>query len=245
MRYTLILLFVFSFFVTSAQRGQKPRVSLESRSYHDYRLKPTVPPYGLIKIEALIKKIKYNEEEEIRAIDKATYESLSFREKFTYNMIHAESFSQNCAYIPPPKNEQTKIFAYLPDAFDEYQWSDRQATFLATNRDSIISLMEGSITRSKRIGVNFKHAILEINAKEMIPFLVRTYKGNTIMKDLDILTIFLQMMKENEYDPFITSGSYRKLYSDDSSYQSYLNYNKANEDLIIKRVMDFYNATKK
>jgi len=105
--------------------------------------------------------------------------------------------------------------------------------------------MEGSITRSKRIGVNFKHAMLEINAKEMIPFLITTYKSNKTIKDLDILTLFLEMMKENEYEPFITSGSYRKLYSDESSYESYLNYNKANEDLIIKRIMDFYNGTKK
>ncbi len=80
-------------------------------------------------------------------------EELSFREKFTYHMIHAESYSQNCDAMPPIQNEQKKIFAYLPDAFDEYDWSDRQTAFLQKNRDSIIALITESMTRSKRIGV--------------------------------------------------------------------------------------------
>jgi hypothetical protein len=223
--------------------GQDPKPSA-GISYHDYRLKPTVPPYGLARVKAMIQKIK-SDEEDNEALTAKEYESLSFREKFTYHMIHAESYSQNCDYIPPPPNEQNKIFAYLPDAFEEFQWSDRQSTFLATNRDSVIDLMKQSITRSKRVGVNFKQAILEINAKEMIPFLIDVYRKNKTVRDLDILTVFLLLMKENEYEPFLVSGSYRKLYSDESSYQSYLNYNKANEDLIIKRAMDFYDATRK
>jgi hypothetical protein len=243
MKYILSLLFIFLFSAAFTQDTTKHAAA--GLSYHNYRLKPTIPPYGLARINDLIKKIKYNEEDEVRAIDKKTYESLSFREKFTYNMIHAESYSQNCDYMPPPPGEHAKIFSYIPDAFGEYQWSDRQSTFFATNRDSIMALMKESIIRSKRVGVNYKHAIIDINAKEMIPFLVETYRSNTTMKDLDILTLFLQMMKENEYEPFIISGSYRKLYSDESSYQSYLNDTKGNEDLIIKRAMDFYNATKK
>ncbi len=38
---------------------------------------------------------------------------------------------------------------------------------------------------------------------------------------------------------------YRKLYSEESDYMSYLNYNKGNEDLIIKKAMEFYNARNK
>ncbi len=52
-------------------------------------------------------------------------------------------------------------------------------------------------------------------------------------------------MKDNEYEPFLLSGSYKKLYAEDTSYQNYLNYSKANEELIIKRATDFYNADKK
>jgi hypothetical protein len=52
-------------------------------------------------------------------------------------------------------------------------------------------------------------------------------------------------MKENKYEPFVKSPSYKKLYSEDADYLSHLNYNKGNEDLIIKRATDFYNAGKK
>lgn len=243
MKHTLTLLFVFSFLVSSAQRVSS--ANKESQSYHDLRVKPTVPPYGLAKIKALIQKIKSNEEEEMEALDKNIYESLSLREKFTYNMIHAESFSQNCDAMPPIKDEQKKIFAYIADAFDEHNWSERQTKFLSGNRDSVIALMRESIARTKRVGVNFKQAIIEINAKEMIPDLIAVYNANKTIKDLDLLTVMLQLMKDNEYEPFLLSGSYKKMYAEDASYQSFLNYNKANEDLIIKRATEFYNADKK
>ena len=243
MKHTLTLLFVFSFLVSSAQRVSS--ANKESQTYHDLRVKLTVPPYGLAKVKALIQKIKSNEEEEMEALDKNIYESLSLREKFTYNMIHAESFSQNCDAMPPIKDEQKKIFAYIADAFDEHNWSERQTKFLSGNRDSVIALMRESIARTKRVGVNFKQAIIEINAKEMIPDLIAVYNANKTIKDLDLLTVMLQLMKDNEYEPFLLSGSYKKMYAEDASYQSYLNYNKANEDLIIKRATEFYNADKK
>lgn len=216
--------------------------SKESQAYHEYRIRPTVPPYGLVKIKGLIKQIKVDDGDN-EALSQKDYDALNLREKFTYHMIHGESYSQNCDAMPPIQDEHKKIFAYIPEAFDEYAWSDRQSTFLKKNRDSVISLMKESITRSKRVGVNFKQAIIEINAIEMIPFLVDTYRE--IKKDLDLLTVMLQLMKENEYDPFINSGSYRKLYSEDSNYLSYLNFTKGNEELIIKRAIDFYNANRK
>jgi hypothetical protein len=244
MKHILFLAFLFSSFLVFSQDGQEwKEASKESQDYHEYRIKPTVPPYGLAKIKELIKQIKKsNAEEETEAISQKTYDALSLREKFTYNMIHAESYSQNCDAMPPIQNEQKKIFAYIADAFDEYEWSDRQTKFLTNNRDSVIAFMKESISRTKRVGVNFKQAILEINAREMIPFLIATY--NITKKDHDILTIFLQLMKDNEYEAFLISGSYKKLYSEDSNYQAFLNFNAANESLIIKRATDFYNAGK-
>jgi hypothetical protein len=60
-----------------------------------------------------------------------------------------------------------------------------------------------------------------------------------------MLTVLMNLMKDNEYEPFLLSGSYKKLYAEETSYQSYLTDSKANEDLIIKRATDFYNADKK
>jgi hypothetical protein len=105
--------------------------------------------------------------------------------------------------------------------------------------------MRESMSRTKKAGVNFKQAIVEINAKEMIPDIIATYKANTAVRDLDLLSLLMLLMKDNEYEPFLLSGSYKKLYAEDTSYKSYLDYSKANEELIIKRATDFYNADKK
>jgi hypothetical protein len=242
MKFIFSLLILFCSVSAVAQPAEWKAASKESRAYHAYRVRPTVPPYGLIKIKEIIKQIKADDDDN-EMLSQEAYEALSFREKFTYHMIHGESYSQNCDAMPPIQDEHKKIFANIPDMFEEYAWSDRQATFLKSNRDSVIALMKESITRSKRVGLNFKHAIIEINATEMIPFLIKTHKE--IKKDLDLLTLMLLLMKENEYDPFIASGSYRKLYGEEAGYMSYLNYNKANEELIIKRAAAFYNENKK
>jgi hypothetical protein len=229
----LIFSFIFffcSFFLLAQSDGEWKPASKESEAYHEFRIKPSVPPYGLAKVKDLIKKIK-SDEEDNQALNKNAYEALSMREKFTYHMIHAESYSQNCDAMPPIQNEHKKIFPYIPDAFDEWDWSERQTKFMSSNRDSVIALIRESITRSKRVGVNYKQAILE--------------KGSIKTKDLDLLTVMMVLMKENEFEPFLASPSYRKLYAEDADYRAYLIYNKANEDLIIKRATEFYNANKK
>jgi hypothetical protein len=227
-----------------SQRPGKREDNKGGTTYSALRVKLTVPPYGLGKIQALIKKIK-SDDEDNEALNAADYNTLLLREKFTYNMIHAESYSQNCDVMPPVKNEDKKIFAYLPDAFSEFAWSERQTKFLSGNRDSVIAFMKESMGRTKRAGVNFKQAMLEINAKEMIPDIIATFRANKAVRDLDLLTVLMNLMKDNEYETFLLSGSYKKLYAEETSYQSYLNDNPGNEELIIKRATDFYNADKK
>ena len=230
----------FSLRAQSNSKWKEP--SKESQAYHDYRAENSEPSFGLKKVQTLIKKIK-SDDEDNEKLDQKNYSSLTLREKFTYHMIHGESYSQNCDAMPPIQDEHKKIFAQLPDAFGEYAWSDRQVNFFKNNRDSVIKFMEELILKDNRVGVNFKNAIVEMNAKEMIPFLIQTY--NAAKKDRDILTVLLLLMKQNKYKPFLVSTSYKKLYGDDADYQSYLNFNTANEELIIKRVTDFYNGHKK
>jgi hypothetical protein len=215
--------------------------SPESQAYHAYRSKTTIPPYGLAKVKALIAKVQSGEDDNL-VLNSKDYLALSLREKFTYNMIHAESYNQNCDAYPPIQDEQKKIFADLPDAFDEYAWSSRQRDFLNGNRDSVMALIRESVNRSGRMGTNYKMTLVEIDALEMIPFLVETYKRPGQFKDLDILTVLLQLMKKGGYLPFKDSQSYRKLYGPDSNHQSFLQYNKPNEDLIIERAMNLYKS---
>jgi hypothetical protein len=103
-----------------------------------------------------------------------------------------------------------------------------------------MALIKESTDRSKRMGANYKTAIVEINGREMIPYIIEVY--NRDRKDRDLLTLLMLLMKNNEYKPFMDSQSFRKLYGDNANYYSYLDYNKANEDLIIKRAIDYYNT---
>lgn len=89
-----LLLVLFSLSVVAQDELPWKEASKESQAYHEYRIKTTTPPYSLAKVQALIKKIKYDEENEIDALNKKSYDALSLREKFTYSMVHGESFSQ-------------------------------------------------------------------------------------------------------------------------------------------------------
>ena len=189
----------------------------ESEAYHKYRVHLSYPPYGFDKVNTLIKKQVVTDSEDNLVLRDKAYSSLSFREKFTYNMLHAEAFSQNCEAMPIVKEERNKIFAYLPDAFDEYAWSERQDSFFMNNRDSVIALIEECSSKNNRVGINFKQAIFEMKASEMIPFLVKIYKVER--KDYDILTLLMMLMEEAQYKDFLASTSYKKLYGEDANYQ--------------------------
>ncbi|MBK5270624.1 MAG: hypothetical protein JJE22_06380 [Bacteroidia bacterium] len=216
--------------------------SKESQAYHKYRQHLSYPPYNLEKLNMVIKKQVVSDDEDNLVLKDKAYSALSLKEKFTYNMLHGESFSQNCDAMPPIQDEQKKIFGYLPDAFDEFAWSERQELFLTENRDSVMILIKECASKNNRLGINFKQAILVMNATEMIPFLIKVY--NVQHKDHDILSLLMLLMKENKYEPFLASASFRKLYGDDSNYMDYITYNKPNEDLIIKRATDFANGSR-
>ncbi|MBV7530157.1 hypothetical protein [Chitinophaga sp. sic0106] len=216
--------------------------SKESLAYHEARYKKSIPPYGLAKVKDLIAKIN-PDSEEAEALASKDYLTLSLREKFTYHMIHAETYAQNCDVIPPIEEEHKKIFARIPSPFNDYIWSKRQGDFLVEHKDSVCALIKESALRSNRIGCNYKTAIIDMNAVQLIPFLVDFYKRDK--KDLDILTVFLQLMEQNKYEPFIKSASWKKLYSENAGYEAYLDYNSANEALILQRVTDFYQNNKR
>ncbi|MHC8948698.1 hypothetical protein [Sphingobacterium hungaricum] len=211
-------------------------------AYRELRAKPSIPPYGLDKVKGLIKKVTFAPSEEgdagISALSASQYDGLSLREKFTYTMIHPEAYSQNCAIFIYSKDEHKLIYSYLISWMDETTWSKRQVNFLRDNRDSVMQIIQESVNRSKRMGVNYKDAVVEINAWEMIPYLINYYKTNK--QDVDVLTTLLLLMKQGEYAPFLQSASYSKLYGSDYNYERYINLNQANEELIVQRAMGYY-----
>ncbi|PWU01606.1 MAG: hypothetical protein C5B52_07030 [Bacteroidetes bacterium] len=225
------------------------QVSAKSDSppnYKPYILEePSIPPYGLDSVKALIRKITWEDDSSgdggVEAIDVRVYKSLPIKLKFTYNMIHPESYSQMCDILPSREHEENRIYGELTDNFGEYDWSDRQIDFFKENRDSVENLMKETIEKDNIIGSNFKEAIVAINGKEMIPFLINFY--NKEKKDHYILTMLMLLMKNNNYAEFMNSISYKKLYDgNEDSYSKYLIHNKANEELIIQRATNYYNG---
>ncbi|MBV8251323.1 MAG: hypothetical protein JO154_01850 [Chitinophaga sp.] len=219
-----------------AQDYREP--SKESEEYNHYRNKVTTPPYGLAKVKALIAGIVDSDNDETSALSPKAYAGLTLREKFTYHMIHAETYAQNCDAVPPIMDEQKKIFGEIPSPFNEKDWSSRQMDWFRDNQDSVVAIIKESALRSKRLGTNYKSVIVEMNAIEMIPFLQEFYLRDK--KDHDILTIFLLFMKNNKYEPFLASVTNKKLYGERSDYGSFIDYNSANEALILQRINDFY-----
>ena len=246
MTKTFLTLAALALYVAAfSQTDDEPKGPSEaSQAYEHYRNKITRPPYGLEKVLDLIKKAPESGEEGGSALSSKAYASLTLREKFTYNMVHGESYSQNCDAGLATVDEEKKIWAELPPALGEEHWSGRQTDFLNEYRDTVVALMSESIGRAHRVGVNYKNVIVEINATEMIPLLISTY--NTDKKDHDILTLLMLLMLNNKYPAFMSSASYTKLYaSKESRWENYLNFNAANEALIIQRATDFYNGLPK
>ncbi len=229
------------------EEGYKPP-SQASIKYHEFRYKITEPSYGLSKVKALIKKIKpsgsMDDGEGQQKLDDKAYNALSVEEKFTYTMIHGEVWTQNCDAMMGIIDEEKKAFAYFPSPFGgEELWSERQKQFLVKNRSKVIPLIRSTMTKNHHVGSNLKAAIMEINAYELIPDLVKIY--NRDKKDHDILTLFFQLMKENSYKPFMESATYKKLYGPEANYESFIVANAANQKLTIDRATEFYKSKTK
>lgn len=222
-----------------AQLNDPKGYSKASRAYRDYRITATAPPYGLAKVRNLIKRTKEDEDGNVVISSKA-FNALSTKEKFTYCMIHGEVFSQNCNGMPGVLDEEKKIFSHPASSFSEEDWSKRQEAWVKSHRRDVIALLRATIRARHRVGVNLKKAILDLDAYDLIPDLVAAYRPSN--KDQDILSTLCVLMKDGSYPPFLKSATYRKLYGKDSSYQSFIMANAANQKLTIDRAMAFYRS---
>ena len=212
--------------------------SKSTLKYREFRQESTTPTFGLAKVKKLVKTIKPDSDDN-RHLNQKAYDSLTVEEKFTYTMIHGEDATQNCDVMPVFKDEEKKIFGYIPGNFhDETTWSDRQRKYLKDNRETVIKLIRRTILDDKRVGVNLKSAILEIDGVELIPDLAKVY--NAKHYDHDILTVMMLLMKEGKFEPFAKSQSFEKLYGEHSNYRGYIMANTDNQKLVIDRAMAYF-----
>jgi len=102
----------------------------------------------------------------------------------------------------------------------------------------VLGLIQELAAKTHELGLNYKSAILKINAWESIPFLIDFYRSNP--KDKDILTTLLLLLKKAKIPDFERSKIYSKLYGSDVNYDSWINFSEANERYIIETAATYY-----
>lgn len=238
MRKLLFLAITASLFAFSTAQ-EEPMGGPVSQAYREFREKIVEPPYSITAVKQAIAKLKRDRDDNLK-MDPARFNRMSIEQRFTYSMIHGETFSQNCDAMPPFVDEEKKIFSFFPGPFGEEAWSEQQLSFLHKNRTRVLALIKSTMNIRHRLGANMKAAIVELKGKEMIPSVIALYKQDH--KDHDILTLLMILMKDGKYKPFTSSQSFTKLYGENASYKAFLMANKANQDLIISRAMGYYRS---
>lgn len=243
MKGHFIILLTALVMLGSAQSPASKQSKVTAR-YEEYRAVTTDPSYGLSKVERLVAKIKPVDSGDVQneALTDKQFAALSVSEKFTYCMIHAEDFSQNCDMMPVVVGSEKKIFGYPAEAFDSWTWSKRQESFLTDNRPKVIALLRDTIKTHRRVGANLKDAIVTLEAYQLIPDLVRAF--NRDKRDLDILSVLLELMEDGKYKPLLESETHRKLYGDGANHQSFIVANPENIALVIARATGYYKTRK-
>lgn len=245
-KFLLIILLIFNIYI--AQETEN-KISIDSTNIksinQEERLKNSIPSYNLSKIEKLISKLssmngiesnEYND----RYISEKDFDKLTIKEKFTYTMVYPEIKSSSEGMDALAIYEENKIFGELPTSVNDPKWSARQKKFLKQYRKNIQEFIRETSLKNQYMGLNFKKALLEINAIESIPFLVDFY-NSTDKNDKDLLTVLMLLVKKGKYYPFVRSNVYRQLYNDDVNSQvSCIDYSDINEEYILKTAHNFY-----
>lgn len=242
-RILSIIIFISCLFTTLVAQDYVEPTQVD-RNYRAYREQETKPEFGLRKVEALIKKIKEPEDDDmiadyIAAISKDEFKRLDLREQFTYVMIHPEVYSQACIDDMTSRGEDQKIFGLLTFRLSGVDWSEDQYKFLKQNRDTVQMLIFETIAVKKHMGVNLKSALVEIAAWESIPAIIRYYQ--THKRDKDILTLLSLLLKIEKYGPYLKSKMYEKLYLGDANYMTSVRFNTFNEEFILSTAQEYYN----
>lgn len=245
-KFLLIILLIFNIYI--AQETEN-KISIDSTNIksinQEERLKNSIPSYNLSKIEKLISKlssmngIELNEYND-RYLSEKDFDKLTIKEKFTYTMVYPEIKSSSEDMDSLAIYEENKIFGKLPTSVNDPRWSARQKKFLKQYRKNIQEFIRETSLKNQFMGLNFKKALLEINAIESIPFLVDFY-NSTDKNDKDLLTVLMLLVKKGKYYPFVRSNVYRQLYNDDVNSQvSCIDYSDINEEYILKTAHNYY-----
>ena len=148
---------------------------------------------------------------------------------------------------PPsqPSPTENQLYGFLNINNDGLMMSDRQLMCLKTIRKYVMNSIKVDAELKGYLPLNYKSVIIDLNAVEMIPWLVDFFKRKTKEKDGDILTIFFNLMVVNKYPPFMKSISYQWLFVPSDRRPNSIIFNSANAKLTIERAMGLYSLKQK
>lgn len=245
-KFLLIILLIFNIYIAQETENNISIDSTNIKSINqEERLKNSIPSYNLSKIQKLISKLSSINDTESneysdRYLSEKDFDKLTIKEKFTYTMVYPEIKSSSEDIDSLAIYEENKIFGKLPTIINDPKWSARQKKFLKQYRKNIQEFIRETSLKNQYMGLNFKKALLEINAIESIPFLVDFY-NSTDKNDKDLLTVLMLLVKKGKYYPFVRSNVYRQLYNDDVNSQvSCIDYSDINEEYILKTAHNYY-----
>ena len=145
----------------------------------------------------------------------------------------------------PPSPTEDQLYGFLDINNDGLMMSDRQLMCLKTIRNYVMNSIKVDAELKGYLPLNYKSVIIDLNAVEMIPWLVDFFKRKTKEKDGDILTIFFNLMVVNKYPPFMKSISYQWLFVRSDRRPNSIIFNSANAKLTIERAMGLYSLKQK
>ena len=145
----------------------------------------------------------------------------------------------------PPSPAEDQLYGFLDINNDGLMMSDRQLMCLKTIRNYVMNSIKVDAELKGYLPLNYKSVIIDLNAVEMIPWLVDFFKRKTKEKDGDILTIFFNLMVVNKYPPFMKSISYQWLFVPSDRRPNSIIFNSANAKLTIERAMGLYSLKQK
>ena len=145
----------------------------------------------------------------------------------------------------PPSPAEDQLYGFLDINNDGLMMSDRQLMCLKTIRNYVMNSIKVDAELKGYLPLNYKSVIIDLNAVEMIPWLVDFFKRKTKEKDGDILTVFFNLMVVNKYPPFMKSISYQWLFVRSDRRPNSIIFNSANAKLTIERAMGLYSLKQK
>ncbi len=186
--------------------------------------------------------------------------SLSPYERYLYCHGRPSFYMQNCAagFEEEDADEQgadeahavsahsadtkPKLYGYLPS--DAMLMHDQlQLDLLAENRAGTLTFIKEDVRRFGILTTHQKEVLVHLNAVELIPWMVDYFKRTTKQQDTDVLVLFLQLMRDNRYPPFMASKTYAKVYGNGRDHTGFIHLNQPNIDLTIERAMGLYQAS--